>query len=258
MPMRTKVVDGRCRAVSPLIRNVKDGSVMALVPGGEFEMGDGKCMLRPKHRVYVDAFYIGVYCVTNAQYTVFIKATGHRPQERINNIFDHSEPVWVNGRCLEAKLNNPVVCVSWDDATAYAEWAGLELATEVQWEKAARGPKNLIYPWGNDWDAGKCRNITNKGNGTTSDVWEYPFGVSGFGTNNQSGNVSEWCRDWYDKASYIERNALVWNVVSVSIRGHRGGSWGIGDAEFLRGAHSSHKNLIDRDVYTGFRLVRAA
>ena len=76
-------IDGKCcvtvdeargvyREVRPLVRNAKDRSVLALVPGGAFEMGDGKDRDCPKHRVQVDAFYIGVYCVTNRQYARFV------------------------------------------------------------------------------------------------------------------------------------------------------------------------------------------
>lgn len=247
-----------CRAVSPLIRNVKDGSVLSLVPGGEFEMGDdGKDKDCPKHSVHLKDYYIGVYCVTNAQYAVFVKATGHRAPDKAKA--DYGTPVWANGRCPDGKLHHPVVCVGWDDATAYAEWAGCLLATEAQWEKAARGPKNFIYPWGDDWDATKCRNDTIKGSGETCAVWEYPAGASGYGSCNQSGNVWEWCRDWYGGKYYSEQAAGN-NPVGPSTgsyRVFRGGCWRIDDASCFRGAIRRRFVPAYRSNNCGFRLVRA-
>jgi formylglycine-generating enzyme required for sulfatase activity len=242
---------GLYREVHPLIRNMKDGSVLALVPGGVFEMGDGKDKNCPKHIVYLDSYYIGVYCVTNAQYAAFVKATGHRAPE----LADYGTPVWANGQCPEEKLHQPVVCVNWDDATAYAEWAGCELATEAQWEKASRGPRNLIHPWDNDWDAGKCRNNTNRDSEQTCAVWEYAMGTSGYGTYNQSGNVWEWCRDLYGEyvTAGVQKNPV---GIAKGPSCDRGGSWRIDVASRFRGADRSrcHPPFFCDDL--GFRLVR--
>ena len=242
-----------CNAAAPLVRNAKDGSVLALVPGGEFEMGDGvkeswkSACDCPKHRVHVDAYYIGVYCVTNAQYARYVKeGKGREPD---------------NSKWKDAALaGHPVVCVSWDDASAYAKWAGCELPTEAQWEKAARGPKGLIYPWGDDWDEKKCRNGTNKGGGQTCAVWEYAAGASGYGTCNQSGNVLEWCRDWYGEKWYSEAGAAKNPVgpATGSFRVYRGGCWIYVVADYFRAAYRFRIVPASRFVYLGFRLVRTA
>jgi sulfatase modifying factor 1 len=237
-------IDSGC--LPPLARNIQDGSVFALVPGGEFEMGDGKDTNCPKHRVQVDAFYIGVCCVTNAQYARFVReGKGREPDNR----------TWKDA----AKSGHPVVNVSWDDAMAYAKWSGCSLPTEAQWEKATRGPKNLLYPWGNDWDASKCRNSGNKGSGQTCPVWEYPAGASGYGTLNQSGNVWEWCKDWYGEKYYSESGAGKNPAGSEtgSNRVNRGGGWGNGVASRFRGACRVNFVPANRSVYQGFRLVRS-
>jgi formylglycine-generating enzyme required for sulfatase activity len=233
---------------------MKDGSVLALVPGGVFEMGDGQGTDCAKHRVHMDGYYIGVYCVTNGQYAAFVKATGHRAPDKA----DYGSAVWTGGRCPEEKLHHPVVCVSWDDAMAYAKWSGCELATEAQWEKAARGLQELLYPWGNDWDAGKCRNHKNKGRGETCAVWEYPDGASGYGTYNQSGNVWEWCRDWYGDKYYSEQGAgrNPAGPSTGSYRVYRGGCWYDGGASYCRGALRDWHDPAYRIGDLGFRLVR--
>jgi formylglycine-generating enzyme required for sulfatase activity len=232
------------REVHPLIRNVKDGSVLALVPGGEFEMGDGQGSNCAKHRVHMDGYYIGVYCVTNAQYARFVReGKGREPD---------------NSKWKEAALSgHPVVNVSWDDATAYASWVGCDLATEAQWEKAARGLKGLLYPWGNDWDAGKCLNDKNKGSGQTCAVWEYAEGASGYGTYNQSGNVWEWCRDWYGDyvTAGVQKNPV--GPATGSHRVLRGGCWGGVDASGFRGAIRRWYVPAHCLDLLGFRLVRA-
>ena len=238
---------GRFRIEHPLAVNAKDGSVLVYVPEGEFEMGDGQDSDGPKHRVHLSAYWIGVYGVTNAQYLRFVEATKHRPPD--------------NSRHREKQYaDHPVTNVSWDDAVAYAQWAGCQLPTEAQWEKAARGPGGLIYPWGKDWDQAKCRNDKNKGNQTTAPVHAYPAGVSGYGTYNQSGNVWEWCADWYGKDYYGEspqRDPA--GPDGGSGRVYRGGGWGDVHPADFRGANRYRLDpAYRRDGALGFRLVRLA
>ena len=208
-----EVSPGRFRVEHPLAVNVKDGSVLVYVPAGVFEMGDGQDNDCPKHRVEVSAYWIGIYAVTNGQYLKFVRETGHRAPEAA----DYGEPVWRNGGFPAEKADHPVVCVSWADAVAYARWSGCRLPTEAEWEKAARGPEGSLYPWGNEWDAAKCRHAGNEGSQTTCAVYAYPTGVSGYGTYNQSGNALEWCSDWYD-ADYYR------NSPACDPRGPDGGS----------------------------------
>ncbi len=247
---------GYCQ-VRPLVRNIKDGSVMVLVPGGEFEMGDGEKGSCPKHRVWVDAFYIGVYCVTNRQYARFMKETG---QLAPNKLAWGSKPKWKKGKCAKELLDHPVVCVSWDDAMAYAKWAGCELPTEAQWEKVARGPKGLIYPWGDEWDERNCRNANNRGASGTAVVWGYGEGASGYGTYQQSGNVWEWCLDWYRGKSYAKAEALKnpTEPATGKSRRIRGGCWRDDDASCFRGTRRKWiPPANDYCDFLGFRPVRA-
>lgn len=154
-----------------LFVNRKDGSILVKVPTGEFEMGDGWVDYCPKHRVYLDEYYIGVFCVTNRQYKQFVDETGHCPPDP----WKYSTFFWKGKKYSEGYADHPVTFVSWDDADAYCKWAGLSLPTEAQWEKAARGPGGYIYPWGNEWDGTKCRhnNDENRFGGGTRGLERY-------------------------------------------------------------------------------------
>ena len=240
----------RYRIEHPLAVNVKDGSVLVHVPEGEFEMGSaegkGSSDERPKHRVKLSGYWIGVYAVTNAQYVKFMQATGHRAPDGE----DHKQ---------SGKAEHPVVNVSWDDAQAYAKWAGCELASEAQWERACRGPLGLEYPWGDEWDKAKCRNSETGGSETTSVVYGYPKGASGFGTYNQSGNVWEWCGDWYDGGYYGKSEGKdPKGPAGGSSRVYRGGGWRDVVPDDFRAAYRFCLDPGDRCDFLGLRLVRAA
>lgn len=229
-----------------------DGSVLLLVPAGEFEMGDGTDDDRFKHRVWLDSYYIGKFCVTNSQYARFVAKTGYRTPEGWKGFFSKSFP--------GGQGNHPVTGVSWDDAMAYAGWAGCGLPTEAQWEKAARGPEGFIYPWGDEWDASKCRNNGNRGSGTTAPVDAYPEGASGYGTYQQSGNVWEWCRDWHDREYYNTPESLCnpEGPSTGSNRVGRGGGWGNSNPSEFRSTDRAGLHPSRRLVSLGFRLARRA
>jgi sulfatase modifying factor 1 len=229
------------------IVNRRDGSVLARVPAGIFEMGDGKESDCAKHKVALSEYWIGVYAVTNRQWRRFVKETGRKVE------LDYED--------RDEKLDHPKVNVSWMEARTYCQWAGGDLPTEAQWENAARGPIGLIYPWGNECDEGKCRNKKNSGDGRTCEVWDYPAGASGYGTYQQSGNVWEWCLDWYGGGYYGESAGKdPAGPGAGSNRIYRGGCWWDGWDESpvnLRAAYRGRSVPGHRGDH-GFRLVRTA
>jgi len=157
------------------------------VPGGEFSLGSdtGNEDETPQQEIFINAFNIDIYPVTNAEYKEFVDATGHEPPRN-----------WKEGTFAEGSADHPVVWVNWNDAQAYAEWAGKRLPTELEWEKAARGADGRVYPWGSAFDAAKC-NSRESGVKGTSLVGSYPEGASPCGAFDMAGNVWEWTADWY-------------------------------------------------------------
>ncbi|MFH1892079.1 MAG: formylglycine-generating enzyme family protein [Candidatus Zixiibacteriota bacterium] len=162
---------------------------MVLIPGGQFLMGiDGDGDNSPVHTVFIDSFYIGKYEVTNAQYAEFCRKTEREMPEFWDMDEFHGGPEYAE---------YPVIGVSWGDANAYAEWSGMRLPTEAEWEYAGRG--GLVgqnYTYGDEPDSSKA-NFKSEG---TVPVGSYP--ANGFGLHDMSGNVVEWVADYYDQDYY--------------------------------------------------------
>ena len=236
-----------------------------LVPAGEFEMGaEGKPAdpdESPKHRVYLDAYYIGKYEVTNRQYYTFVKATGRRPPE---NCCDPKDNIWRGDAMLDGIGELPVINVSWEDAVAYCQWSGGRLPTEAEWEKAARGTDGRTYPWGDDPVTGNRTNysIANvtfwEGPATLAKKDQYDYGKSPYGAYEMAGNVWEWVQDWYDENYY--KNSPSKNPpgpLDGTERVMRGGSWR-NDPEHLRAANRSKHPAGERRTYIGIRCAKSA
>ena len=177
------------------IGDPRDFDELILIPAGEFWMGSekGGDNEKPVHRLHLDAYEIGKYPVTNAQYQRFVQATNHRPPGYWRN---ETPPPWLE--------NHPVAYVSWYDAVAYCEWLSQEtgkqyqLPSEAEWEKAARGTDDQReYPWGDEFDPLKANTDEERGDWTTTPAGMYPLGASPYGVLGLSGNLWEWTRSLY-------------------------------------------------------------
>ena len=269
--------------------NVLEG--MVSIPGGSFEMGIAEEDLEtlvemgrqvphmseliakwwfgdeiPRHTVQVDTFQMDTHEVTNRQFSQFVEETGYEAQG------DWRE------YATEARMDHPVIQVTWNDAKAYAEWAGKRLPTEAEWEYAARGGQDVHwFPWGDSPD-GTCANYGWRADETiitaiprvlgwvtirTRPVGCYP--PNGFGLYDMSGNVREWCEnertpypggleeDWIytQYGPFREGQELFYG------RATRGGGWDEPNAVFIR---INNRDGWDPDscLYTlGFRCARS-
>ncbi len=137
--------------------------------------------------VFVDAFKVGRYPVTNAQYKRFIDATDHR-----------SPYSWEDNQFQLNTGDHPVVWVNCEDAGVYADWVGGRLPSFEEWERAARGDDDRLFTWGSEIDKPRC-NTAEAGARTTTPVGTFPGGISRFGCYDLLGNVWEWTSTWYDE-----------------------------------------------------------
>ncbi len=212
---------------------------MVYVPAGEFTMGSnvGDTDESPQQKVYVDAFYIDRFEVTNSQYAKFKK--GYKYDEKLVDETVHKEE-WMAD-------DKPMVNISWHEAVEYCTWAGKRLPTEAEWEKAARGTDARKYPWGEMHDM----SFAEPDGIAETAAWR--AGKSPYGAYWMAGGAWEWTADWYqpypgnktDSPSYGEKYKVI-----------RGASR-FADPSMQRCAHRYYlgPNLKQSGYPVGFRCV---
>jgi formylglycine-generating enzyme required for sulfatase activity len=261
--------------------NPTDGAVMVFIPAEEFHMGTDPSEIdplwkkfgwkdewkqyaadeSPLHRVRLDGFYMYRTEVTNAQFQTFVSATGYKTQaekEGFGYVWNGKEWEKMEGAdwrhplgkqsSITDKMNHPVLQVSWNDAQAYCNWAGVRLPTEAEWEYAARGGNTGLngkprhtFVWGDEYPRRREANVVDEsfkrkygnfvifdgyddGYAETSPVGS--FAPNGFGLFDMAGNALEWCADWYDENYYAKSPSVnPQGASSGQYRVLRGGSW---------------------------------
>ena len=250
-------VAGAQAIIPPLVSVAADPILMGSDKAKDREASDSEI---PQHRVELPAFQLGTYPVTVAEYALAVRAGVVREPPTAGAV------TW---QTQLQRLDHPVVCVSWQDATAYVAWLrevtgqrGWRLPSEAQWEKAARWDAargvSAIYPWGDHFDPHRC-NVYESGLGATNAVGSYPggdrarSGASPCGAEEMAGNVWEWTSSLYKPYPYIATDGRE-DEHSTGNRTLRGGSW-VSIARYARAACRDNlrwDNLIS-DV--GFRLA---
>lgn len=230
--------------------NPVDGAEMVWIPAGTFIMSDRNTLSKTEgeHEVYLDGYWIYRFPVSVAQYRKFCQATSREMP---------AQPAW------GWHDDHPIVNVAWNDAKEYSRWAlgdcpdeQSHLATEAQYEHAARGPERLHYPWGNDFDVSKYAHAD-----TTEPVGRYP--ANSFGLYDLTGNVREWCQDWF--ATYgapQEYQITSWNRNPMGVRSGKskvvrgsiygGISCGI---ETMINSFRDYRDPAHKDARLGFRCA---
>jgi formylglycine-generating enzyme required for sulfatase activity len=229
---------------------------MVLIPAGPYSMGaniEAPYSL-PIHTVNVPAFYMDIYEVTNAKYKAFCDATSRAYPD------DPDLPGMSNYFTNSAYANYPVVMVSWDDAGAYAAWAGKRLPSEAEWERAAKGnTNNRQWPWGDIWNGAYANIYHNPEDGYayTSPVGNYPSGVSPAGCYDMAGNVWEWCEDdGHDSYNGAPTDGSAWiDNPRGSERMGRGGHW-YSDSINAQCAFRIFLDPANQSFEVGFRCAR--
>ena len=274
-----------------------DGAAMVYVPAGYFlrgtpkakaavlswQFGDFFVVETPQRSIHLSAYYIDKFEVTNRQYGLFLDALTRGTPAALHPDGppdkDYTPTYW-----RDSRLNgpdHPVTAVDWYDASAYCRWAGKQLPTEAQWEKAARGPDGLTYPWGHAWRADYSNNVESTfghpvlgdrqwvlllGNldldamtGFTRPVGSFPQSVSPYGAHDMGGNLWEWVHDRYVKDYYhvAPSHDPPGPPDASPYRVLRGGCWSSHRGK-IRAAYRNYDLAADRHLEIGFRCVLMA
>jgi len=233
-----------------------DGVTMEFVyvPAGKFLMGSdpkidkfAELDEQPQQKIVLDEFMIGKYPVTTRQFNQFVSETKRITKQK-----------WIN----QGVENPPIVDISWHEANEFCGWLSsrtgkrIELPTEAQWEKAARGTDGRIYPWGNDKpDCNKANYLGCQG--TIDNIGKHTMGVSPYGAQDMLGNVWEWTSDWYRRDYYAISGVSInppGPALTIGKKVVRGGCW-MSYPHTLRSAFRDARPPDNHLEFIGFRCA---
>jgi len=259
----TPLASPSCTGTGKTWRSLKDDMLEMCVPEGKFVMGSSpkeldqamkKCKFcnidqlkseAPRHLLQLDAFWMDKTEITNGMYGKCVQAG--KCEKPGCKYYD-----------LPKYAKHPAVCVTWQQAQDYCQWAGGHLPTEAEWEKAARGTEGRIYPWGGDSSQAKANYWGSPGycSNTIKPVGSYLSGASPYGVLDMAGNVAEWTQDWYN-ANYYQDSPVLnpQGAQKGKERVLRGGAYCFSDND-IRSARRAYSEPNVRFDIVGFRCVR--
>ncbi|MBI3891953.1 MAG: SUMF1/EgtB/PvdO family nonheme iron enzyme [Candidatus Wallbacteria bacterium] len=226
-------------------RNEADRSVLILIPGTEFTMGDRTGRLepqcRPPHKVRIDTFLMDKVPITRQQFKMFQDRTGYQKLDL--DVTYSGYDVWDR---------RPMGNLTWRDSAAYLAWAGKRLPTEAEWELAAGGADGRRYSWGNDPLQPEV-NVDSQIRGPAPlrpdplPVGSFPRSASPYGVLDMGGGVRQWCADWFDRTYYGHcppRNPQGPDGSAQGDKVERSAGWEAGSLEDFEVAHRFGKHSI--------------
>ena len=228
--------------------NLKTDKEMIYVPAGEFTLGDEEFKdARPSHKVFLDGYWIGKNLVTVGDFRKFCKEADYKYDWTLK------KPRW------GLQEDFPMLYVNWDEASAYAKWAGGDLPTEAQWEKAAKGPTDRKFPWGNTFDPDLLCSSAKEKRKCPMDVGRFPKGASPYGCLDMAGNAAQWCKDWYVETGYdAANNRNPTGPKTGTERVAKGGNWFFKPEEMFRCSFKGNLDPSLRLFGIGFRICLPA
>ena len=265
------ILFGNILLASGCMSVVKEGARenMVFIPEGSFTMGFaidtdhewGDMDEEPVHSVNLSSYWIDKYEVTSSDFSAFLnenKKDAHRFIEIAPSVTVQFENSVYKPR--EGLENYPVNRVSWFGADAYCRWKEKRLPTEAEWEKAARGTDQRIFPWGNQFpDNSRVtfrRKFSEKGFQVMEPVDGMLNGISPYGVHHMAGNVWEWVSDWFDAAVYQDENRIDPKGPKTGIsKVLRGGNWYY-KAYYMRTTYRFNERPEVFKVWQGFRCAQ--
>jgi formylglycine-generating enzyme required for sulfatase activity len=220
--------------------------IMVDISAGPFMMGSdsGDPEDAPAHEVDLPAFEIDKFEVINVDFATFAEATGYETFAEKNG--------YASWRDEWQEDNQPVVRVTWEDASAYCTWLDKRLPTETEWEKAARGDDGRVFPWGNDWDPNKV-NAKESGLRAPVAMGSFGAGASPYEVMDMAGNVWEWTADWYQP---YPGNTTPDDYYGEIFRVTRGGGWFDEEPQLTSFNRNAANPKITANDDLGFRCAR--
>jgi formylglycine-generating enzyme required for sulfatase activity len=267
--LMTLLTAAAARSQPQTIRDCPDCPELVLVPAGSFSMGatigeedaeivpfEFRGWAHPRHTVHIAApFYLGMHHVTRGEFAAFVKSSGHD----ITGCRGGSS--W-RATGFQQTDDDPVVCVSADDADAYVQWLirttgkNYRLPSEAEWEYAARAGTDGVHYWRED-KAGPCPHAATGGCGLTgtAPVGRYP--PNPFGLQDMLGEAWQWTADcWHDSYDSAPADGTAWLSGNCSLRVVRGGAWSTSAWQLRAAERDAYRNTY-RASDVGFRVARA-